>query len=439
MNEQTKIPKSKIGRASKIAGAGIQVGVNYLKYQARKTITGDDSKTAFHEATAKTTYDTFSKLKGGPLKLAQMLSMDRNLIPDQYADQFAQAQYNAPPLTYPLVVNSFTKELGKRPNEIFESFTTNAVSGASIGQVHQAELNGQKYAVKIQYPGVANSLKSDLAIVKPIALRLFQLDSKSLDPYIKEVEERLLEETNYHLELERSQDLAKKSKNLSHTRFPKFFPEMSSRRILTMEWIPGVQLDTYAMSDASPQDKLTIAQALWDFYHHQIHDLRIFHADPHPGNFKVHDNQLWVLDFGCTKALEDEFYKDYFSLMNPDVLRDETLFQTALLKTGLLLETDQPHEVDKLTGIFRESIELLSRPFYESTFDFGDTAYFDELAAFGERTRLDKELNQLSTSRGNPNALYLNRTYFGLYHLLGSLGSTIKTTLPDYKSASKRE
>lgn len=436
MKEQTKIPKSKIGRASKIAGAGIQVGVNYLKYQAKKTITGDDDKTAFHEATAKTTYDTFSKLKGGPLKLAQMLSMDRNLIPDQYADQFSQAQYNAPPLTYPLVVNTFTKELGKRPNEVFDSFTTKAVSGASIGQVHQAELAGKKYAVKIQYPGVANSMKSDLAIVKPIALRLFQLDSQSLDPYIKEVQERLLEETNYHLELERSQDLAEKSKQLSNTRFPQFFPEMSSLRILTMEWVEGAHLDTYAESNASSEEKLKIAQALWDFYHHQIHELRLFHADPHPGNFKVHDNQLWVLDFGCTKALSDTFYKDYFSLMNPDVLGDEQLFQDALFKIGLILESDKSHEVKKLTAIFRESVELLSRPFYEGSFDFGDRAYFDELAAFGERTRLDKELNKLSTSRGNPNALYLNRTYFGLYHLLGSLGSTVKTSLPEFTESA---
>ena len=434
MKEQTSIPKNKIGRASKLATTGIQVGVNYLKYKAKKTITGVDDKTAFHESTARLTYDTFSKLKGGPLKLAQMLSMDRNLIPDQYADQFSQAHYNAPPLTFPLVVNTFTKELGKRPNELFDSFTTKAVSGASIGQVHKAELDNKQYAVKVQYPGVADSLKSDLAIVKPIATRLFQLDAKSLDPYIKEVEERLLEETNYHLELERSQDLAAKSKHLPLTRFPEYFPDLSSKRILTMEWIQGVQLDTFAESNAPQEIKQSVAQALWDFYHHQIHKLRLFHADPHPGNFKVHDDELWVLDFGCTKSLEDGFYQDYFSLMDPAVLANDELFHNALHKIGLLLDTDKPHEQDKLTSLFRESVELLSRPFVHGKFDFGNKAYFDELANFGETTRLDKDINKLSTSRGNAHALYLNRTYFGLYHLVGSLGATITTKIPDYKS-----
>jgi len=432
MKEQTKIPKNKVSRAGKLARTGLQVGVNYLKYRAKETLTGDSDKSAFHEATARQTYQTFSELKGGPLKLAQMLSLDRNLIPAAYADQFSQAHYSAPPLTYPLVVNTFQKELGKRPNELFDTFSNKAMSGASIGQVHKAELDGKSYAVKVQYPGVADSLKSDLAIVKPIAMRLFQLDAKALDPYIREVQDRLLEETNYELELERSQDLANRSAHLQHTRFPAYVPQFSSQRILTMEWVEGDQLDVYAKSDAPADEKQRIAQAMWDFYHHQIHGLRLFHADPHPGNFKVHHGELWVLDFGCTKALDDTFYTDYFALMNPEVLEDDALFREALHKIGLLLDTDKPKDKDKLTAVFRESVELLSRPFMSDAFDFGDQSYFEELAAFGERTRLDQELNQLSTSRGNAHALYLNRTYFGLYNLIGSLGATIKASLPNY-------
>ncbi|MBK1829770.1 AarF/ABC1/UbiB kinase family protein [Verrucomicrobiaceae bacterium R5-34] len=432
MNEQTKIPKHKLGRATRLATTGVQVGVNYLKYQTRKAITGNDDKSEFHETTARQTYDTFSQLKGGPLKLAQMLSMDRNLIPEQYVDEFSKAQYNAPPLTFPLVVNTFRKEMGKHPDELFEQFTRKAVSGASIGQVHQAEKADQKYAVKIQYPGVANSLKSDLAIVKPLAMRLFQLDAKSLDPYMMEVQERLLEETDYCLELERSLDLVQNSQNLPLTRFPNYFPEFSSKRILTMEWVEGIHLDQYAESDAPADEKQRIAQALWDFYHHQIHQLRLFHADPHPGNFKIHEGELWVLDFGCTKQLGESFYTDYFSLMNPEVLGDDQAFRGALEKIGLLLGSDTPQQRDKLTSVFKESVELLSRPFLEQPFDFSNQAYFDELADFGERTRLDKELSDLSTSRGNANALYLNRTYFGLYHLVGSLNATITAKLPSF-------
>ncbi len=432
MKEQTSIPKHKIGRAARLAGTGLQVGVNYLKYKARRSISGDDDKEGFHKDTAKQTYEVFSQLKGGPLKLAQMLSLDTTLMPSQYVDEFSKAQYSAPPLTYPLVVSTFSRELGGRPDQIFDHFEKKAVSGASIGQVHRAEKAGREYAVKVQYPGVADSLRSDLAIIKPIAMRLFELDAKSLDPYIAEVRERLLEETDYRLELSRSEMLAERSRHLPNTKFPGYFPEFSSGRILTMQWVGGEQLDVYAKSGAEKAEKLKIAQALWDFYHHQIHDLRQFHADPHPGNFKVDGGELWVLDFGCTKQLDGEFYRMYFALMNPDVLGDEERFRAALHEIGLLLETDTPQAKDKLTGVFRESVELLSRPFLTECFDFGDSRYFAEIAEFGERTRTDRELSQLSASRGNPNALYLNRTYFGLYNLMGSLGATVTTKLPDF-------
>jgi len=107
MKEQTSIPKHKVTRAAKLVGSGTKIGMSYVKYAARKALTGNDDKTQFHEATAIESYKTFSKLKGAPLKLAQMLSMDRNMIPEQYADQFSQALYSAPPLSYPLVVKTF--------------------------------------------------------------------------------------------------------------------------------------------------------------------------------------------------------------------------------------------------------------------------------------------------------------------------------------------
>lgn len=428
MKEQTSIPKHKFGRAASLAGAGMKVGVNYLRYKGTKAITGKDEKVKFHERTAADTYKTFSKLKGGPLKLAQILSMDRNMIPVQYSDEFSKAQYSAPPLSYPLVVRTFQREVGKSPTEIFDTFTNKAAAGASIGQVHKATKNGKTYAVKVQYPGVADSLHSDLAIVKPIAMRLFQLKAKAIDPYMQEVESKLLEETNYDLELTRSVDLAEKSKELKLTKFPKYYPEFSSSKILTMEWVDGIQLDKYAESDAPQEEKNKIAQALWDFYAHQIHTLRVFHADPHPGNFIVKDGELWVLDFGCVKEVTEEFYEGYFRLMEPEVFQNKEMLKPALYDISLLLEEDNEATVEKLLGIFQESISLLNKPYVAGVFDFGDNGFFEELAAFGERTRNDKELQAINSARGKADALYLNRTFFGVYNLMGMLKATVDTS-----------
>jgi len=411
-------------------GSGAKIGVNYLKYSSKKILTGKDDKEWFHEKTAAETYSTFSKLKGAPLKLAQMLSMDRNLIPEQYADEFSKAQYSAPPLSYPLVVKTFQQEVGSPPSQLFDEFSKSAVAGASIGQVHKARIGSDDYAVKVQYPGVADSLHSDLAIVKPIAMRLFQLDANAIDPYLNEIEARLLEETDYVLERQRSEELIAKSKHLPHTKFPSFFANLSSRRILTMSWVDGLPLDKYANSGASAAEKTKIAQTLWDFYHHQIHGLRVFHADPHPGNFLIQDKDLWVLDFGCVKELPEDFYEKYFKLMDPDVRNSRDTFLSLLRSLDLILDTDSPEDIAKLHSVFSESIELLSRPFSDETFDFGDESYFQELADFGEKTRLDQHLQSLNSARGSAHALYLNRTYFGLYNLVGSLNATIKTTMP---------
>lgn len=428
MKEQTSIPKHKLGRAASLAGAGMKVGVNYLRYKGTKAMTGRDEKDKFHERTAADTYKTFSKLKGGPLKLAQILSMDKNMIPEQYSDEFSKAQYSAPPLSYPLVVKTFQREVGKSPTDIFDSFTNKAAAGASIGQVHKATKDGKTYAVKVQYPGVADSLHSDLAIVKPIAMRLFQLDAKAIDPYLHEVESKLIEETDYELELERSVDLAERSAELISTKFPKYYPEYSSKKILTMEWVDGMQLDKYAESDVPQEQKNKIAQALWDFYAHQIHALRVFHADPHPGNFIVKDGQLWVLDFGCVKEVGDSFYETYFRLMEPDVFQDKEELKPALYDVGLLIEEDNDAVIKKLLDIFQESITLLNKPYLAGVYDFGDNEYFEELAAFGERTRNDKELQAINSARGKADALYLNRTFFGVYNLMGLLKAEVNTS-----------
>ena len=433
---QTSIPKNKIARAASIMGTGAAIGANFVKYKAKSVLKSEGAKEEFHEDTAERTFDTFSKLKGGPLKVAQMLSLDRNLLPKAYQEQFSKAQYSAPPLSYPLVVKTFKQELQRSPKEVFDSFTPIAVAGASIGQVHKADIDGKDYAVKVQYPGVANSLESDLKLVRPFAIRLMNLDAKSIDLYLNEVKERLTEETDYTLELSRGQELIEKSSGLKNIRFPKYYEEMSTKRILTMDWIDGVHLDQYYGQEHSQAERDQIGQALWDFCHFQVHTLKEFHADPHPGNFLIKDGELWVIDFGCVKKLPEWFYDSYFSLMSPEALADEALFESLLCDLGLILESDGDYERGILIPVFRESVELLSRPFSQPEFDFGDPKYLDEIYQFGERTGDDAELKKLTSSRGSAHALYLNRTYFGLYNLCGSLKAKVTTNMPEFSSGS---
>lgn len=430
MADQKTIPQNKVARALALAGSGVKMSGHYLKYRTKRALSGVDDRAALHEANATTSYATLSRLKGAPLKIAQMLSIDQNLLPEAYAREYAQAQYSAPPLSFPLVVQTFRKTFAKHPDEIFDQFSREAVSGASIGQIHRASLGQQSYAVKVQYPGVADSLQSDLRLVRPFAMRLFSLTAAELDYYLDEVRDRLLEETDYQLELRRSVELAQASASLPHLRFPGFYEELSGPRILTMDWMEGIPLDQFADREPDQEKRDRIGQALWDFYHHQVHTLRVFHADPHPGNFLVSGDHLVVLDFGCVKEIPNDFYEGYFQLLNAEKIRDPQKLEDCLRALTLLLPGDAREDQLYLMEIYRQSIELLARPFQSGNFDFGDPAYLEEIRNFGEKTSNDQRLKKLNSARGSRHSLYVNRAYFGLYSLVSRLRARIRTTLP---------
>lgn len=423
-----RIPTSKIQRASKIVGTGLKVGSNYLKHYGEKLRDPSIDRSKLDAANAEDIYNTLKSLKGSALKAAQMLSMEKNLLPQAYLDKFSLSQFSVPPLSGPLVNKTFRAYLGKDPSQVFDAFESESVAAASIGQVHRARKDGQELAVKIQYPGVADSISSDLALVKPIALRLFNLSADQVQHYFEEVENKLIEETNYKLELQQSQEMAMSCAHLPGLRFPHFYPDLSSERILTMDWMEGQQISQFASEHAGSPLAHQVGQYLWDFYMYQIHSLHKLHADPHPGNFMVNAaGELIVLDFGCVKTIPDDFYQAYFELSQEQVLNDPTLLQQTLSKLEIIRSTDSPENVAYLTEIFQETVSLITAPVRTPRFDFSPNAYFQQITELGQRYSSDPKLRKLSDGRGSPHFLYVNRSFFGLYYLLHELQVSVDT------------
>jgi predicted unusual protein kinase regulating ubiquinone biosynthesis (AarF/ABC1/UbiB family) len=336
------------------------------------------------------------------------------------------SQFSVPPLSAPLVLKTFKTNLGKTPYEIFDEFNPNSVNAASIGQVHIAVKNGKKLAVKIQYPGVANSISSDLALVKPIAIRMFNLQGKDSDKYFKEVEDKLIEETNYLLELQQSQEVVVACKKIEHLLFPEYYPEFSSEKIITMDWMTGIHLSEFTAKNENHELGNQLGQALWDFYMYQIHVLRKVHADPHPGNFLVNgNNQLVALDFGCMKKIPNDFYIPYFELVNPKILDNPQLFNEKLFELEILRTDDSKEEIVYFTQMFYDLLSLFTQPFQGETFDFSDAEFFGNIAQLGERFSKDTNLKKMNGNRGSKHFIYMNRTFFGLYNLLFDLKAKI--------------
>ena len=407
------IPITKISRASKLVSTGAKVGVNYLKYYGDKMVNSkEDAKERLNQNNAEDIYDSLKKLKGSALKVAQMLSMEKSILPQAYVEKFSLSQFSVPPLSPPLVIKTFKKYFGEHPENLFDTFNATSVNAASIGQVHMATKDVKKLAVKIQYPGVAESITSDLALVKPIAIKMFNIKGKDSDKYFKEVENKLTQ----------SKEIANACKHIPNLEFPEYYEDYSSERIITMDYMDGEHLSEFVAHNNDQEKSNKLGQALWDFYMFQIHKLRKVHADPHPGNFLISkEANLIALDFGCMKTIPNDFYVPYFELAEKSSIDNPQIFNDKLYELEILRNDDSPEEIKFFSAMFHELLSLFTKPFHEEEFDFSNPAFFNEISEMGQRYSKSTELRNMNGNRGSTHFIYINRTFFGLYNLMFDL------------------
>ena len=426
MKKIDSIPTGKMERVTKLVTTGVKVGGNYLKYYGEKVVNPSLTKDKLHESNATDIYDGLKELKGSALKVAQMLSMEKNLLPQSYVDKFSLSQFSVPPLSAPLVRKTFKTYFKQYPEELFDTFSPDSINAASIGQVHKATKNGKELAVKIQYPGIRESIGSDIALVKPIAVRMFNLQGTS-DEYFQEVEDKLTEETDYKLEISQSMAVIQDCEKIHNLLFPRYYPEYSSDKIITMDWMNGIHLSEFCSSNATQEQRDKVGQTLWNFYMYQIHQLKKFHADPHPGNFLVDKNDnLIAIDFGCMKEIPNDFYVPYFEVSTPNSLKDMDYFTKKLFELEILKTTDSPKELAFFTDMFHELLSVFTQPIQAEIFDFAQPEFQAQIAALSEKFASDKTLRKMNGNRGSKHFIYVNRTFFGLYSLMFDIKAKVK-------------
>jgi predicted unusual protein kinase regulating ubiquinone biosynthesis (AarF/ABC1/UbiB family) len=185
-----------------------------------------------------------------------------------------------------------------------------------------------------------------------------------------------------------------------------------------------------AFMNTNPSQELRnkVGQTIWDFYQYQVRVLHMFHADPHPGNFLIDANgKVTVIDFGCVKVLTTEFYNSYSRLLSSEwVHNDEKLLQV-LKDLTLIFDTDTEKTKTYLFQFAAKTIRHITQPFFAETFDFGDDNFIQNIINRDEIYELKKELLKSRQARGPKDAIYLNRTYFGIYSILNELKAVIKT------------
>jgi predicted unusual protein kinase regulating ubiquinone biosynthesis (AarF/ABC1/UbiB family) len=242
-----------------------------------------------------------------------------------FFEAFSTLQYESPSMSFYFTKMQIEKELGKSPELIFKSFSRKPIGAASIGQVHEAYLqSGQKVAVKVQYPDMDKIIKSDLTTLKVGLMPLKMFYKGKIDPLLEEVEGVLINELDYRKEAENLKIFRDFYKDNEFIEIPEFIPEFSTQKVLTMKFIEGKPFENAIKENTLTQEQRNhigkvMLHALWK----QLFELNIVHADPHPGNFLlIDDNKLGLLDFGCVKKFDKEFIKIYKSMIKSIVIKD---------------------------------------------------------------------------------------------------------------------
>jgi predicted unusual protein kinase regulating ubiquinone biosynthesis (AarF/ABC1/UbiB family) len=418
---RSKLQLSRLGRTGVLARLLLRVGGRYLARSPRLIFASADRRGELrHEIALRTADDVTEELgsmKGALMKLGQMASYIDEDMPQTFRTAMARLQHNAPPMSPELATSVIVDELGAAPEQIFARWDPLPIAAASIGQVHRAITHqGKAVAVKVQYPGIARTITSDVrnvALLRRVAGAAFPgLDARSL---IDELGERLSEEVDYVLEAENQELFARYYEGHPVIHVPHVVSELSTARVLTSELVVGARFDD--VLGWNQNERNMAAETINRFVIRSLYRLHAFNGDPHPGNYVFHGRgRVSFLDFGLTKHFTDE---DLAPLMDAvrflAIENDGEGFRASLERAGFLRPgAPVPTEaiVDRF-GLFYATVlrdaPMTITPAYASAIV---RRFFDTRGPLAPYSDVPRQY------------AVLQRINLGLYAVLGSLNAT---------------
>jgi predicted unusual protein kinase regulating ubiquinone biosynthesis (AarF/ABC1/UbiB family) len=418
------LPTGKWVRALTGGQTAAKVGGRMLAYYAKRPFLSEpekeQAKTAASRESAATLFKGLSLLKGTALKMAQQLSLEMDVLPEAACRELAKAYHQVPPINRALVRKVVQDGLGGPLDAFFSSFELKAHAAASLGQVHRAMgLDARPLAVKIQYPGIASTIDSDLALLRQVLRPLVQSDH--LMPTLTEVADRLREEVDYCMEAEHCTHFAKVLK-VEGVHIPEVVASLSATTILTTTFMPGRPLDIWLQGAPGQEARDQVAARLQEILITGLYDLGAIHADPNPGNFIIADDlTIGLVDFGCMKRLTPEFIEQYRHLTNSAAHQLYEAHFQQMREMGCFCTDLSADELKPLAQIANDFCRWFGRLFNEAVFDFNQHPDF---IPQGKRImmRLQRFKRHIKT---NIDFIFPDRTRYGLLRLFEQMGARV--------------
>jgi predicted unusual protein kinase regulating ubiquinone biosynthesis (AarF/ABC1/UbiB family) len=274
---------------------------------------------AHHHWSAHELHDLAVRQQGLLIKFGQILGSRPDLIPDEYVAILSRLQDQVPPRPFPVIERQITRELGRPLADVFSRFDREPIASASLAQVHRATLkDGRTVAVKVQYPGIWEIVRTDLDSIR-FLLRILAALERNLDfgPIIEEISRNVPVELDFINEGHNAELIADNFATRREIIVPRIHWEYTTHRLLVMEFLEGIKITDVDALQTAGIDLQAVSELVTGTYCEQLFLHGMFHADPHPGNLFVRPGpQLVMLDFGLCRKLDDQFRLGYAKLVN---------------------------------------------------------------------------------------------------------------------------
>ncbi len=423
-NKSRRVPSSRLSRLAHFGGLAGKVASNVMIAGAKQALSGQKasrSELLLQPGNIQAVADKLSHLRGAAMKLGQLLSMDAGeLLPAELSALLERLRADAAPMPHKQLVATFEKELGPDWLDKFSHVDLNSFARASIGQVHKATSEqGQALAIKVQYPGVADSIHSDVDNVVSL-IKLSGLLPKTLNiaPLVEEAKIQLLAETDY---LQEAKSLAAFAKALAHNphfKVPNNYPALSTQHLLTMEFVEGQPLEDMASLPQKSRDEL--AFRLIELFFTEMFELGMIQTDPNLANYQYNPGtgQIILLDFGATRAISPALSQGYKALLLAGAEGDFQALKEAACDIGYFSQDIDPNYQQAVLSLFDLAISPLRA---EAPFDFAASGLAKQISEQG------RQLSMQSRQWHTPpvDALFIHRKLAGLYLIAARLKARV--------------
>lgn len=419
-----RLPSSRLGRLGRMARLAGGVAGGMLAEGGRQLASGNvpsPRDMLLTPGNAKRLTKQLASMRGAAMKLGQMLSMDSgDFLPRELADILSRLRDAAHAMPEDQLEKRLNRALGKHWRDHFSHFEQTPFAAASIGQVHRATLpDGRDIVLKIQYPGVAKSIDSDIDNVAAL-LRMSGLLPRGVDiaPLLEDAKRQLHAEADYAREAKQQQRFREWLQGDQRFQVPAVVESLSGKSVLAMDYVEGVPVEQLVDHTQSLRDH--VATAMFELMFRELFELRYMQTDPNFANYLYNENEqrIVLLDFGATRRFGAQFSRDYAALIRAALQRDDEAICDAARSVGYSVGVRGSVYQQLLLELFNIVLEPLR---HDSALDFGSAGFVAELAELGERAREHSEFWEAPPA----DALYVHRKIGGMYMLAARLKARV--------------